>query len=717
MALCANPQNTLAFCANADSLASSGAFFIESLNHRISFLVQLRETGGESEVPGTSSEKTVLTFAQLGAFQDSRFPVWVFDIDLSRVVWANGPALEIWSAASTAELMQRDMAQDMSSSVQARLRQFQSGFALGEVYDEQWTIFPLGKPRVLSCRFRGCLLPDGRLAMLAEAQAIGRQDLNLRRSSQALLYTSVMVTTYSASGECTYANPAARRAFPAAGKSALTRFLNPVLREILAEAPSFDAEGTYLSEVSTSRGMRTHEVEIRQSYDPIEGQRNFLITEIDVTEQQAAKRELANLATQDGLTGLHNRTYLALSAATFIEDSVRRGKPVALLLLDIDRFKFVNDTLGHAAGDELLREIGLRLSAALPEDALLSRLGGDEFCCLLCASEGERAFLRVAATVLKELRRPVIVDSYDLSVSASAGLSMAEAGRVTFDELLRKADLALFDAKGSGGNAVRVFRPELAERSQRFLQVDNELREALSRNRLELFYQPRVCFSSGKIVAAEALIRLNSPSGAAVLPDEFIPVAEATGRISAIGRWALREAARHLVALRQARATINLSVNVSPRQFADPSFLGLLRQLRPTIDADAGDIELEITENILVETDRRLQRVLMQISELGYKLAIDDFGTAYSNLASLTRYPISCIKIDRTLIAHKDFRLLVTGVLTIARAFGARIVAEGVETEVQRQWLEDNLCDEFQGYLFSRPVPFAELVRMVAGQP
>jgi EAL domain-containing protein (putative c-di-GMP-specific phosphodiesterase class I) len=364
-----------------------------------------------------------------------------------------------------------------------------------------------------------------------------------------------------------------------------------------------------------------------------------------------------------------------------------------------------------------LHEISQRLNATLPQNALLSRLGGDEFCCLLRASEGEKAFLRVGGAVLKELRRPVIVDSYDLSVSASIGLSMAETAGVTFDELLRKADLALFDAKGRGGNAVRVFRPELAERSHRFLQVDTELREALARNRLELFYQPRISAKTGKIVAAEALIRLNSPSGASVLPDEFIPVAEATGCISAIGRWVLREAARHLVILRNGGAGISLSVNVSPRQFADPSFLALLRQLRPTIDAAEGDIELEITENILIESNRRLQRVLMQISDLGYKLAIDDFGTAYSNLASLTRYPISCIKIDRTLIAHKDFRLLVTGVMTIARAFGARIVAEGVETEVQRQWLQDNHCDEFQGYLFSRPVPFAELVRMVAETP
>ncbi len=655
-----------------------------------------------------------LTLAAVEVFHNSRFPVWVFDIDRSRVIWTNDPALEVWAAASSEELQTRDLAADMSSSVRARLQQYQAGFRNGVHFDEQWTIFPRGVPRPLLCRFRGCLLDDGRMAMLCEAQAINPDDVNLLRSSQALLYTAVMVTTYSASGACTYANPAARRAFPVTEQAALTRFKNFALRELLSKEPEAEAEGTYLSDVATSRGVRRHEVEIRQSYDPLEGRKNFLVTEVDVTEQEVAKREMAVLATSDALTGLRNRTYLASAAPAFLASAARNGKIAALLLLDIDRFKFVNDSLGHAAGDTLLQEITRRLSHALPETALLTRLGGDEFCFMLTEDEGERAFLRVGTSILRQLRRPMLVDIHNLSVSASIGLAISEKGMTTFDELLRKADLALFDAKGNGGNAVRAFRPELAERSHRFLLVDTELREALTRNRLELFYQPRVSFKTGKIVAAEALIRLNSPTGSLVLPGEFIPIAEATGRIASIGRWVLREAVRHLVTLRQQGSAINLSVNVSPKQFADPSFLALLRHVRPTIDSVQGDIELEITENVLIDSDRRLQRVLMQISDLGYKLAIDDFGTAYSNLASLTRYPISCIKIDRSLIAHKDFRLLVTGVMTIARTFGARIVAEGVETETQRLWLEKHHCDEFQGFLFSKPVPFAELQKMVA---
>ena len=523
-----------------------------------------------------------------------------------------------------------------------------------------------------------------------------------------------MVTTYSVQGICTYANPAARRSFPEAEKSSPMRFRNPGLLALLASEPDGLIEGTYLSEVATSRGVRIHEVEVRQSYDPVEGLRNFLITEVDVTAREAATLEMARLATRDGLTGLRNRTYLASAAAAFMAQAAAQGQVAALLVLDIDRFKFVNDTLGHAAGDTLLREISARLTTVLPETALLARLGGDEFCCLLSAPEGERAFIRAGVAILKDLRRPMLIDNHDLSVAASIGVSLAEPGQATFEDLLRRADLALFDAKGAGGNTVRSFRPAMTDRSHRFLQVDTELREALTRNRLELFYQPRVSFQTGKIVAAEALIRLNSPSGSLVQPGEFIPIAEATGRIAAIGRWVLREAVRHLGLLRVAGCDINLSVNVSPKQFADPAFLALLRQVRPLIVQGKGDIELEITENVLIDTDRRLQRVLRQISDLGYKLAIDDFGTAYSNMASLTRYPISCIKIDRSLVAHKDFKLLVTGVMTIARAFGARIVAEGVETEAQRSWLADNLCDEYQGFLFSKPVPFAELQRVIA---
>lgn len=650
--------------------------------------------------------------ADLMILRDSRYAVWVYDIDAMRIVWANDSALILWEAQDITELTARDLGADMSSSVRTRLEQYALAFARGESFDEYWTIYPRGIPRPLICRFRGCRIADDRVAMLVEASAVGAEDRSLITSAQVLLYTTSMVSTYGLEGGCTYANLAALKSFPGRQQADLVRFLNPTIRAALS-GDGGEIEGTYLSEVMTSRGVRVHEVSLRLGQDPVDGAPNYVITETDVTDQENAKRDLEALASRDSLTGLRNRAYLAAAASGHMGAHAAQGFGSALILLDLDRFKFVNDTLGHAAGDRLLQEIGDRMTRVLPPGTPLSRLGGDEFCCLI-AQDGEKAVLKQANAVLKALGRPLRVEGNDLSVSGSIGLALSGGAETSFDELLRQADLALFEAKGNGGAEARIFRPEMAERSERFLRIEAELTEALRRHRLELLYQPRLSLRTGKIVAAEALIRITKPSGPAVMPAEFIPVAEATGRIAPIGRWALREAARHLVLLRQEGARLDLSVNVSPKQFTDPAFLKQLRQARTLLDPVGGVIELEITESVLVEHDRRLQKVMRQISEMGYTFAIDDFGTAYSNLAGISRYPVNCIKIDKTLIAHEEFRALVTAVLTLARVFGAKVVAEGVETEEQRQWLEESQCDEFQGYLFSRPVPFTELQRLIA---
>ncbi len=647
--------------------------------------------------------------ADLRILQASRTAYWVYDIDAARIPWANDAALTLWEAPDCATLAARDLAADMSSSVRERLEISRPTLARGESFDEPWTIYPRGTPRPLVSRLRGFRLADGRIAMLVEANPVGADEHSLVVSAQALLYTAAMVSTYALDGTCTYANLAALKSFPGRQQSDLSRFLGPTIRAAL----SGGAEGTYLSEVTTARGVRVHEVAIRMGHDPVDGTPNHVITETDVTDQENAKRDLEALASRDALTGLRNRAYLAAAASGHLGTFAAQGQRAALMLLDLDRFKFVNDTLGHAAGDRLLQEIAERLTRALPPGTPLSRLGGDEFCCLI-AHDGERALLRQVNAMLRAMARPLRVEGNELSVSASVGLALADGPDTSFEELLRQADLALFEAKGNGGAEAQLYRPALAERSQRFLMIEAELSDALRRRRLELFYQPRISLKTGKIVAAEALIRINSPGGRGVLPSEFIPVAEATGRIAPIGRWALREAARHLAELRSAGAGLHLSVNVSPKQFTDPAFLNQLRQSRRLLEPCAAVIELEITESVLADHDKRLQKVMRQIAELGYTFAIDDFGTAYSNLAGISRYPVNCIKIDRTLIAHPEFRALVSAVLALARAFGAKVVAEGVETEEQRDWLQAADCDEFQGFLFSRPVPFTELQRLIA---
>jgi diguanylate cyclase len=652
----------------------------------------------------------------LQAFVGSRFPVWVFDIEESRIRWANPLALDVWEASSLEELLARSFSGDMSTTVRTRLQQYQTGFAVGEFFDENWTIFPHGNPKTLACRFRGCMLADGRLAMLCEAQELRIQDAELVKANQALLYTSVMVSTYSVTGRCTYANPSAHQSFATSEPNWQTRFRNDILQSLICNSPQKASEGTYLSAVATRDGQRLHEVDLRLSYDPVDGQVSFLVTEVDVTERERVQQELAHLASTDPVTDLPNRTFLNRAAPEMLRKAVAEGRTVGLFLFDLDRFKFVNDTLGHGAGDILLKAIGTNVRQSIPDPALFARLGGDEFCCLVAETGGEKALLQRGRDILEKIRRRVRVEGHSVNSSGSIGLSIASDLSATTSDLLRMADLALFEAKQSGGNTLRVFRPDMAERSRRFVRIDKSLTEALAHKRFELHYQPRVCFHSGRIVAAEALIRLRSVSGELSDPEEFIPIAEATGRIAPIGRWVLREAFRHLVMLRENGYPIGISINVSPIQFSDPAFLALLRKLRPRLNDGSGDIELEITENILIKSDDKLLRILREIADMGYQFAIDDFGTAYSNLSSLTRYPISCIKIDRTLIAHNDFRLLVTGVMTIGRSFGARIIAEGVEAEFQRQWLLENGCDEYQGFLFSRPVSLDRLMSILGSE-
>jgi diguanylate cyclase (GGDEF)-like protein len=664
--------------------------------------------------PASSTFAALPPIAEIAALLGpSRTPHWVLDLQENRILWANDSALRLWQAPDLATLAARDLNADMSTSVQQRLAQYATALQHGRVQDEPWTIYPRGIPRPLLCRFRGCRTADDRIALFVEAHAVESDDRDLITAAQALMYTTSMVSTYAPDGTCTYANLAALKSFPGQQQADLTRFLGPTIRAALSGPVDERLEGTYLSEVMTSRGVRIHEVSIRLGQDPVAGGQAFVLTETDVTGQENAKRDLESLASRDPLTGLRNRAYLAAAATWHLASHAAHGRASALMLLDIDRFKMINDTLGHAAGDRLLQVIAERLTAVLPPGTPLSRLGGDEFCCLL-THDGERGLLRQIAALLRSLGRPLKVEGHDLSISGSIGLALTEGNETPFDELLRQADLAMFEAKGNGGNEAMIFRPAMAERSERFLRIEGQLAEAMRRRKLELFYQPRLSLRTGKIVSAEALIRIRSEGAPAAMPSDFIPVAEATGRIAAIGRWALRQAADHLVELRQIGARIDLSVNVSPKQFADPAFLRSLRAVRKILAPLGGGIELEITESMLVDQDRRLQKLMRQIAEMGYTFAIDDFGTAYSNLAGLSRYPIHCIKIDRTLVAHRDFRALVGAVLTIARSYGAKVVAEGVETEEQRLWLQESLCDEFQGYLFSRPVPFAELQRLIA---
>lgn len=669
-----------------------------------------------SETLDIQMKPNFLSIKDLRLVEQSRFPFWVFDIDNTCVTWANPVGLDLWRAESVEILRERSMQSEMSSSVKARLKQFQTDFWEEAIFDEMWTMYPDGKPVKLLCRFRGCTLEDGRMGMLCEGQILEQEPTELLRGAQALLYTGVMVSTYSVNGKCLYANPAARRAFPPNGIDIAERLLDRELRHKLLNFEEIEYEGTSLCRVKTSEGERLHQIEAKLSFDVATGERSLLLTENDVTESERAKAETIYLANHDTLTDLKNRTYISKNADNFINDAFEQGQAVFLSLMDLDRFKYINDTFGHPAGDDLLIEIANRLNSFLPEDSIAARLGGDEICFLVKGPKYSRQAHTICAKVLASIREPIFVQDHELRLSASIGMSQSVGVRRTFDAMLQQADLALFDAKANGGNRTSIFRPELADKSSDFLRYETELKDALKDNRLELYFQPKVSLEFDRVVGAEALLRMHTADGRILYPNDFIPVAEATGLINELGRWVLEDAARHHLELRNQGINVELSVNVSPKQFLDPNFVPLLRSFLSMPNFEPEQFELEITEAVLLADDNRLKLILNEVTDMGYRLSIDDFGTAYANMASLQRYPIHCIKIDRSLFLNENHEILALSVINIAKALKVKVVAEGVESTQVRDWLYENGCDEYQGYLFSQPVPYDAFIKFL-GMP
>lgn len=654
---------------------------------------------------------------QFSAFDDSRFCYWVYDFDRVRVIWANKPALELWAAPDIETLQARDLSVDMSASVKVRLEQFRIDIARGAMFDELWTLYPEGKPHPLQVRFRGCITPDGRLAMLCEGTPLELQSAELIRTSHALLFTDAMVSIYAETGECLYGNPAARRSFLAAFPNLSDRVLNPDFLNRLRSIDSNDIEGRFVSMAQTSKGFRLHEVEARLSIDPITGRRSILLTEIDITEQEEVKARLAYMAEHDPLTGLGNRILFETQARAELESNRAGGDFVQVMVLDMDRFKLINDTLGHETGDKFLIGTARRLKASLPSHAIVSRLGGDEFCMLIRVPASEATSLRLARGVERSLARPLVVEGHSLSLRASIGIAVEPcAAAPGLETLMRHADMALAVAKRRQDNEPVIYQPAMADESLKFIGLDRRIKAAIKARRLGLLYQPRICVRSGRIVGAEALLRLYNADGTVMAPDEFIPVAEASGSILPLGRWVIRTAAAELLRLSADGFDMQFSVNVSPRQFLDPALLPLLRKVGETLPRGPHQMELEITEGMLVGDDPRALRNIARVGHLGYRLAIDDFGTAYSNIVSLKRYPIHCLKIDRSIISHDSAELLATGVVAIARSIGASVVAEGVENAEQLAFLERIGCDEYQGFLYSEPVSREKLVELLIAQ-
>ncbi|MCZ6559295.1 MAG: EAL domain-containing protein, partial [Gammaproteobacteria bacterium] len=434
--------------------------------------------------------------------------------------------------------------------------------------------------------------------------------------------------------------------------------------------------------------------------------------------------QLYHQAHFDNLTGLANRQLFAQRLELEIRRAARDRGTLALLFIDLDNFKIINDVRGHSAGDELIRKVAGRLSERVRDSDLISRLGGDEFTILLSSIEGEEDAGRIAKEILESLQKPFTIDGSQHFISASIGVTLFPGDGGSVEELLRNADTAMYRAKEAGRDQCMFFQEEMNLAAVRRVKLESQLRVVVESNGMKLHFQPLLDSQTLEVVGAEALMRWPVSSERGTSPDEFIPVAEETGLIVPLGYAALNEACRAMIAWRTKGIELeSIAVNVSPRQFNEPGFVNEVLAILDRHKLDPRFLELEITESLLLEEVQRIKMVLEELCRHEIRLAIDDFGTGYSALGYLRRYPVQTIKIDRSFVHEIDRaetpQKLTRAIIAMSHGLGKRVVAEGVENQRQYEVLAAQGCDLVQGHLFSHAMPidtFASYARKQNGK-
>lgn len=644
--------------------------------------------------------------------------LWIFDIDHKRVLWANRKALEITDAKSLEELQSRDMGADMSLSVEQRLRQYQTDFSKHDVsFSEIWTLYPKGKARVLQVTMSGIRLLDGRMALLCEGRNHEEQQPDTLRSVEALMHTPVQISLFSRDGNPLYRNTASRANRVSLDTTFEEQFARPSEARELLDLADQERTSRRVANVLTKEGTRWHELTIRACSDAVTGQPAYLVSEIDVTELHETKERAQYLASHDALTGLSNRTYLKERLNQIMQGALDRNLTATLYLVDLDDFKMVNDSMGHAAGDALLQLVAAKLMDLVGPDDIVARLGGDEF--LICHMEKPDNNYAdwFGRALLKVFEPHQVIEGKPRHVGLSIGYAHYPDDGDNIDQLMRHADLALYQAKTDPKDKCVRFRENMRRLRDEHLSVKKDLERAITENQFVLHYQPITSTSTDRVIGAEALIRWQHPEKGLVGPNEFIPIAEETGLINDIGDWVSRNVAEMQIRLKNLELAIPLSMNVSPMQLSDPHFVSRMQALPIETATDPGMISLELTESVLLGDIPHAFETLSALKETGFRIVIDDFGTGYSNLAYLHNYPIDGIKIDRVFMEDiATGGAIVKLILSLANALGAQVVAEGVETIDQRSWLSSNECTLYQGYLYSRPVPEERFISMLQTQ-
>ena len=533
-------------------------------------------------------------------------------------------------------------------------------------------------------------------------------------------------------GDVTAANAAAGQLLGMSRKDIVGSTVTDWVRLVTGGAPGAppaQAAGFPLADGEAELRHQRKGVSIRVRVDVQSAQggreRRYIVRLRDLTDQQRTKRKLGKLANFDALTGLPNRTQFRDRLQRAMTEADRQGRMAAVLLLDLDRFKIINDSLGHESGDKLLVQVAQLLTTNLTgrhsvlarsvrEGTTLARVGGDEFTVIVDDIGSTEQAAVVARHLIDALGAPVAVGDQQVQVSASIGIAVYPAQGVDLDGMIRRADLAMYRSKAMGRNTFTFYSDELHAAVDARLAMEASLRQALERREFSLYYQPKVRLKDRQITGVEALLRWHCPGRGMVPPDRFIPILEETGMIIPVGAWVFREACRQLAAWdAEGLPRISMAVNLSARQLRHPVLVTMVRDTLVETGLDPARVELELTESMLMEDAEGSRAVLAAFQKLGVSLAIDDFGTGHSSLSHLRRLEVDTLKIDRSFVMElprdTEDAAIATAIVAMARSLDMKVVAEGVETEEQAAFLDGLGCDDIQGWLMSRALPADQL--------
>lgn len=453
-------------------------------------------------------------------------------------------------------------------------------------------------------------------------------------------------------------------------------------------------------------------------FHPDGSRKGLLVVGRDITERKAMENLNKHLAYHDSLTALPNRRSFEKKLRNQMKLADLSHDLVAIMYLDVDRFKFINDTLGHTVGDQLLTKFAERVQACISPETFLARMGGDEFTIIQTGLMNIREALKTASTILSRIQEPFLVDGYELYLTTSIGICFYPLDGDDVPTLMKHADLALYRAKEQGKNKYQIYTPSLDVQSFKTFTLEKDLRKALANEEFELHYQPRVDSHTGRIVAAEALIRWNHPDWGMVSPHEFIPLAIETGLIIPMGEWVVRTTCQQIKIWQQeGLPPLPISVNISAERFRQKNFVESIQRILEEVQIVPKWLEIEITESSLMENEETAVQSIKQLQEIGVNLSLDDFGTGYSSISYLRDFNFNCIKIDKSYLKELDFESsnakILKGMIQLIKSLELPIVVEGVETLEQLHFVKGNNCDQVQGYLFSKPVPAVEFKKLL----